>query len=153
MYSAFLSFPVPQVVLTELLSIVIQHNSMPARVCLSVFYRSPSSAPETLDVVCDYFNSIDSAQYTNFVFIGDFNIDMSTCSHPQFHKLNNIMSTYNLSQMVTEHTHVHHNGTKSTIDLLFVSDPHLVRSCLTIPPISNSDHLGLQINLSLKAPI
>ena len=137
----------------ELLSIVIQHNSMPARVCLSVFYRSPSSVPETLDAVCDYFNSIDSAQYTNFVFIGDFNIDMSTCSHPQFHKLNNIMSTYNLSQMVTEHTHVHHNGTKSTIDLLFVSDPHLVRSCLTIPPISNSDYLGLQINLSLKAPI
>ena len=84
---------------------------MPARVCLSVFYRSPSSAPETLDAVCDYFNSIDSAQYTNFVFIGDFNIDMSTCSHPQFHKLNNIMSTYNLSQMVTEEWPVIHQQT------------------------------------------
>ena len=56
--------------------------------------------------------------------------------------------------MVTDHTHTHHNGTKSMIDLVFVSDPQLiVRSCIIIPPLSNSDHLGLQVNLSLESTI
>ena len=40
----------------------------------------------SLDAVCEYFNAIDSAQYTNFVLLGDFNVDMSICSHPLFHK-------------------------------------------------------------------
>ena len=94
--------------------------------------------------------SIDSAQFTNLVIVDDFNVDMSTCSHPLFQKVNNITDTYCLSQMVTQFTHVHHNGTKSIIDLLFVSDPQLVRSCFTIPPLSNSDHCGLNIELNLK---
>ena len=55
--------------------------------------------------------------------------------------------------MVSEHTHIHHNGTRSMIDLVFVSDPHLVRSCSTVPPLSNSDHLGLQVDLSLRSTI
>ena len=55
--------------------------------------------------------------------------------------------------MVTEFTHIHHNGTKSIIDLLFVNDPYLVRSCCTIPPLSNSDHHGLQIELRLKSTL
>ena len=124
---------------------------MPTRICLSVFYRPPSSGPEILDSVCDYFDSVDTARFTNFVILGDFNIDMSSRSHPLSNYLNNIMSTYNLSQMVTEYTHTHHNGSKSMIDLVFVSDPQLVRNCTTMPPISNSDHLGLQINLSLRS--
>ena len=96
---------------------------MPARICLSIFYRPPSSGPEILDNVCDYFDSIDTAKFTNFIILGDFNIDVSTHSHPLSAKLNVIMSTYNLSQMVTEYTHTHHNGTRSMIDLVFVSDP------------------------------
>ena len=79
----------------KLLTIIIQHNVMPAIICLSVFYR-PSSGPESLDAFCDYFDAIDSAQYTNFVLLGDFNVDMSG-THPLFHKLNNIASTYYLS--------------------------------------------------------
>ena len=104
-----------------------------------------------LDDICTYFNSIDSALFANLVIVGDFNVDMSTCSHPLFQRVNNIMNTHGLSQMVTEFTHVHHNGTESTIDLLFVSDPHLVRSCFTIPALANSDHYGLKIELNLKA--
>lgn len=135
----------------ELLTIILQHSTMPARICLSVFYRPPSSGPEILDNVCDYFDSIDTAKFTNFIILGDFNIDVSTHSHPLSAKLNVIMSTYNLSQMVTEYTHTHHNGTRSMIDLVFVSDPQLVRCCTIIPPIQNSDHSGLKINLSLRS--
>ena len=101
-------------------------------------------------MMCGYLNSIGSVQSTNLVIVGDFNVDMSTCSHPLFPKVNNFMDTYGLSQVVTEFTHHHHNGTKSIIDLLFVSDPQLVRSCFTIPALSNSDHHGLKVELNLK---
>ena len=58
-------------------------------------------------------------QFANFIVVGDFNIDMSSSrSHPLFHKLLSAMSTYSLFQMVSDYTHVHHNGSTSTIDLL-----------------------------------
>ena len=140
----------------ELLSIVLQHNTIPVRFCISTFYRPPSSAPDLLDELCSYFDSIDSAQFTNLIIIGDFNIDLSTDSHPLFQKVNNIIvnniiDTYCLTQMVTEFTHIHHNGHRSTIDLVLVSDPQLVRSCCTIPALCNSDHHGLQVELNLKS--
>lgn len=134
----------------ELLPVILRHNIIPVRFCISIFYRPPSSNPDLLDDICTYFDSIDSAQFTNLVIVGDFNVDMSTYTHPLFQKVNSIMDTYGLSQMVTEFTHVHHNGTKSIIDLLLVSDPQLVRSCLTIPALFNSDHYGLKIELNLK---
>ena len=57
--------------------------------------------------------------------------------------------------MVTEYTPTHHNGTRSIIDLLFdnVSNPQLVRCCTIIPPLHNSDHSGLKINLSLRSTL
>ena len=128
----------------------LEHNTVPVRFGISVFYRPPGSSPDLLDDLCNYFDSTNSAQFAKFVIIGDFNVDMSSCSHPLFQKVNSIMDEYCLSQMVTEFTHTHHNGTKSIIDLLFVNDLHLVRSCCTIPPLSNSDHHGLQIELRLK---
>ena len=81
----------------ELLSIVLQHNIIPVRFCISTFYRPPSSAPDLLDELCSYFDSIDSAQFTNLVIIGDFNVDVSTDSHPLFQKVNNIIDTYCLT--------------------------------------------------------
>ena len=76
---------------------------------------------------------------------------MSSTSHPLYHKLSCMMSTYALSQMVSGHTHVHHSGTSSTIDLLFTSNPSLINDCITIPALSNSDHLGLLARLCLKS--
>ena len=114
----------------ELLPIIIQHNVIPVRICISIFYRPPGSGPDLLDGICTYFDSIDLALFTNFVIVGDFNVDMSTSTHPLFHKVNNIMDTYGLSQMVKEVTHVHHNGTESIIDLLFMSDPQLSEAVL-----------------------
>ena len=52
--------------------------------------------------------------------------------------------------MVTEPTHVHHNGSKTFIDLVFVSNPVLTNSCHIIPPLSNSDHNGVLVQCSWK---
>ena len=65
-------------------------------------------------------------------------------------KLYTLMSTYSLFQMVNDYTHFHHNGTSSTIDLLWASNPSLINDCATIPALSNSDHLGLLARLRLK---
>ena len=48
-----------------------------------------------------------------------------------------------LKQIVNEPTHVHHDGSTSLIDLVFVSNPVLLNSCHVIPPLSNSDHRGI----------
>ena len=135
----------------ELLTLSLQHNIVPTRFCITVFYRPPSSGPSLLDDLSEYLESINSAQFKNFIIIGDFNIDVSSASHPMYNKLCSVMSTHSLDQMVHDYTHTHHNGTTSIIDLLFISNRHLIDTCSTIPPLANSDHLGLMAKLSFKS--
>ena len=66
-----------------------------------------------------------------------------------YSNLCNVMSLFSLSQSVVGPTHVQ-NNTSSTIDLVFVSNPSLVNECSTIPPLSNSDHLGILLDLKKK---
>ena len=63
--------------------------------------------------------------------------------HPFYSKLYSIFESFCLSQIVTDHTHLGPNGTTSMIDLIATSSPSLLQSCETIPPLSNSDHMGL----------
>ena len=60
------------------------------------------------------------------------------------------MSSFNLSQVVTEPTHVS-NSISSLIDLIFVSSSVNVISCTTIPPLANADHYGLHLSLSTQS--
>ena len=59
----------------------------------------------------------------------------------------------NMSQVVVGPTHIHHNGSCSTIDLVFVSDHIKVSSCETIPPLCNSDHYGISTRIELRSSI
>jgi len=53
-------------------------------------------------------------------------------------------------KVVVGPTRVHHDGSTSEIDLVIVPDPSLVNSCNTIPPLSNSDHYGIVMELNRK---
>ena len=108
----------------------------------------PNSAPSMLDDLFEYLESINSAQLKNSIIVGDFNIDVSSTSHLMYNKLCSVMSTHSFTQMVDD---IHHNGTESIFDLLFVSDHSLINLCSTIPALSNSDHLGFMVNLSFKS--
>ena len=137
----------------ELLTIIVQHNTISTRICVSVFYcppPPPSSLAAVLDDLCTYFETIDVTQFANFIVVGDFNIDVSSCSRPLLHKLMSVMSIHSLLQMVSDYTHTHHNGCRSTIHLLFTSNSQIISDCSTVPALSNSDHLGLLICLCLK---
>ena len=67
-----------------------------------------------------------------------------------FNKLNHIATTFGLEQIVREPTHVHHNHSLSRIDLVFISNAQLANSCSTVPPLSNSDHNGILIQMQWK---
>ena len=64
-----------------------------------------------------------------------------------------ITNLYYLDQSIVRQTHVNHDGNESTIDLVFVSEPSLLNSnsCDTIPPLSNSNHMGVLIKLFQKS--
>ena len=70
-----------------------------------------------------------------------------------FSKLCTISSLYCLTQAVTGPTHVHHDDSQSTIDLLFVSEPLSLISCDTVASLSNSDYRGILIDFSKKREV
>ena len=45
------------------------------KLCVGVFYRLPSSAPDIFDL-CELLLSADLSHFSNFVLIGDFNINL-----------------------------------------------------------------------------
>ena len=55
-----------------------------------------------------------------------------------------------MSQVVVGPTHTHHNGSQSTIDLVFVSNHIRVGSCETLPSLSSSDHYGVLVQIVLR---
>ena len=133
----------------ELLTVVVGHES--GKACVSLFYRPPSSPFHILDSLCTYLESLSVPQYCNFILLGDFNINFCNHSgHPLFSKLESLYHSFALQQMVTEPTHVHHNGSVSLIDLVFVSNTVLTNSCHVIPPLSNSDHSGILVQCSWR---
>ena len=93
---------------------------------------------------------MDIYKLKNFVLLGDFNVNYDNPSHPMFSNLCTISNLYCLNQVVSEPTHEHHDGSRSTIDLVFVSEPSLLNQCDTISPLSNSDHWGILMDLSKK---
>lgn len=59
-------------------------------------------------------------------------------------------NSFCLSQVVSTPTHLCPNGSDSMIDLIAMSSPSLLQSCETLPPLENSDHLGLLLKSHWK---
>ena len=112
---------------------------------IALFDRPPSSGHESLDsALCNIF----LLSSCNFYLIGDFNIDFFISNTPLYHKLLSVVSSFNLTQVVSEPTRV--TVTSSTlIDLIFASSVNFVKSCTTIPPLANADHYGLILIFSI----
>ena len=120
------------------------------KVCVCLLYRPPNSSSDFFDCLYDVLCTLDISLFSNFLLLGDFNVDFSSHSHPLFSKLVCITSSFLLHQVVNHPTHFSYSGVPSTIDLRFVSHPSNVVSCNTIAPLSTSDHMG--IHLIYKVP-
>ena len=116
------------------------------KLCLSVFYRPPSSPSSIFDTLCDALLSIDHAYFSNFVILGDFNVNFEP-SHHLYSHLSDFMTSFSLTQVVDSPTHFSPSGQPSRIDLVFVSNLNCLSTCSVIPQLANSDHLGLLVNL------
>ena len=130
------------------LSIVSFHKDN-CKVCIALFYRPPSSPFCTFDNFCTILHSLDPALLSNFVLLGDFNIDFYNPHHPLYPRLTTLMSTFSLTQVVSQHTHFGPHG-RSLIDLVLLSQPSQLQSCSVIPPLGNSDHHGIILSLKWR---
>ena len=93
------------------------------------------------------------ALVTDFILVGDFNINYFCTQSPLFSKLSSVTSSFNLIQVVTKPTRIS-DHTCMLIDLVFVSSPSVTQviSCETVPALANSDHYGLQIIFPYTLP-
>ena len=134
----------------ELLAISVNSPCSSHKFCIALFYRPPSSDVQIFSQLFSFLESLSPTQFSTFLLLGDFNIDFLKPHHPHFHKLSDILYSFSLEQVVPSYTHVSPNGSTSLIDLAFLSIPTLLRSCSVIPPLANSDHFGLLLDIKWK---
>ena len=116
---------------------------------MGTFYRQLSSPSSSFDVLFDVLCSLNVTHFSDFILLGAFNVDVM--SHlPLCNHIDNILQSFSLSQVVTEPTHIKHNGNSSLIDLGLMSAPETLSNCTTVPPLVNSDHLGILIDIYCK---
>ena len=116
--------------------------------CIGVFYQPPSSIHQSFVNSCNYLENLNiHIHFSNFVFLLDLT---ATTIHFYTHCCL-IWYKLSLTQVVTEATHVNTNGTATLIDLALVSNHSLLQNCEVIPPIGNSDHNGILLQLKWKS--
>ena len=116
---------------------------------LALFYRPPGSNSSSLDTLFSTLCNFNPNIFVNACIVGDFNIDFLSPLNFLYNKLLSVMSSFNLTQVVSKPTRIV-NDCSSLIDLAFVSVPGMVQSCETIPPLANSDHLGIHLIMPTK---
>ncbi len=131
--------------------VIVTVNVGSCKICVGVVYRPPSSSSvEFLDSLYNTLCSLDVDLFSNFILVGDLNIDFLSQTHQHFSQLLSITTSFLLHQVITTPTHFSHLGTPSIIDLAFVSHSLNLISCCTSPPLSNSDHLGISVVCTLS---
>ena len=118
--------------------------------CVSLLYRPPSAPVSFFDKLFTILHELAPFRFASFVLIGDFNVDICNSEHPYYYKLQSIIETFSLSQVVRSPTHTNSNSHASLIDLALVSNKALLLDCSVIPPLSNSDHNGLELCFKWK---
>ena len=112
----------------EILALSVLSVNFKLHLCL--FYCPPSSTSAIKFChLRTYLRPIDAGHLSNVVFLGDFSINFDNHSHPLYSNLCSITSLFSLTHAVVGPTHVHHDGSTSTVDLGFVPDTSLVNSC------------------------
>ncbi len=69
--------------------------------------------------------------------------------HFLYSRLHSLISTFFLTQVVSQPTHLGTHG-GSLIDLVLLSQPSQLLKCATIPPLGNSDHQGISVKLKWR---
>ena len=96
------------------------------KLCLCLFYCPPSSPVSTFDKLCTILHLLNPIQFSNFLIIGDFNVNFLDQKSYLFSYVRDVLDSFSFSQIVPFFTHVSPSGTKSLIDLaLLLRTEHL----------------------------
>ena len=137
----------------ELMLISVGQASSTSKFCIGVFYRSPSSPYSCMDDFYSFLEDVDISLLSNLIFVGDFNINFYNTHHPLYHKMEDIMSTFSLTQIVKDPTHVNQSEADTLLDLVLTSSENQVESCEVLPPLANSDHKGILFKWKWKETV
>ena len=129
-----------------ILSLIVNNR----KTTIGAFYHPPNSSSELMDALYTCLENLDITCFTNFILLGDFNIDFCNTSHHLFCKLSNLMHVFSLTQVVKDPTHYSQSGHSSIIDLALVSDLQNVSECTVMPPLANSDHNSVFLQVKMK---
>ena len=119
--------------------------------CIFLFYRPPSSSVSIFDNLCTTLQIINPAYVSNFLLIGDFNVDFCNPNHFMYSHLIDLLCSFSLTQVVPSFTHESPRGSRTLIDLALLADVLNLLRCLTVPSLSLSDHLGVSIVLKCNS--
>ena len=114
-----------------------------------MFYRPPSSSYDIFNVLCSALHSLSPSNFDSLVLLGDFNVDYLSPQSALYKYFCNCISPFSLTQVVQTATHFTNSGNSSLIDLVFLSDVSVLSCCSGIPPLANSDHNGVLLDLIL----
>ena len=147
-------------------SIVIELNFGRKKFFFTVLYRSPAfshTSPEFKVFFSNFTNLYSKIKnenpYASF-FTGDFN------GHAQFwwpdgdttsegREIENLISSLNLSQLISEPTNFEPNKNPSCIDLVITDQPYLVLDCGTRAPLDSFCHHEItycKVNFNIPPP-
>ena len=118
-----LSFEPPTLLHTPLKFLPLCVEFCKRKFCISVFYRPLSSDVAYFDTFCNAVESLDIVKYSNFILLGDFNIDFYNTGHHLMSRLTNFCNSLMLTQVVTKATHVSSAGNHTLIDLALIPVP------------------------------
>ena len=81
-------------------------NSPSPDFIVALFYRQPNSGHGPLDSLFITLCNVFVLCSPKFYLLGDFNVDFLTKTSPLYHKLLSVVSSFNLTQIVSEPTRV-----------------------------------------------
>ena len=121
----------------EIISVTLQLENSKSCMSLHLLLCTQFSCRLELN---NYLESLNTAHFSNYILLGDFNVDLAASGSPWQHRMLDL-----------DVTHVHHCGISTLIDLAFKSNIQLLQTCSLLPPLENSDHSGIHLQIKWKA--
>ena len=128
--------------LLEFMAITVHYPHCTNRCTVCVFFRPPSSPLAVLEALHCELEHTDPSLFSNFVLVGDLNINFLNTSHPLFSFVSDSLCSFSLTQCVPAPTHISPSGGATLIDLALISKPSGLLNCSVCPPLAYSDHKG-----------
>ena len=69
----------------EIVTVTLRFGSFKS--CLSLCYRPPSSTVDFFNDLIGYLELVNLAQFSNYILLGDFNVDMASASSSWYDKI------------------------------------------------------------------